>query len=47
MAVIHQRKEKYSLAESYYQQALDIAHKVLGENHPYTIAIQQNLESLP
>jgi hypothetical protein len=47
MAVIQQRKEEFDSAKSYYQQALDIANKVLGEEHPHTIGIRQGLESLP
>ncbi|MFM7716312.1 MAG: tetratricopeptide repeat protein, partial [Microcystis sp.] len=34
-------------AEPLYLQALAIAEQALGENHPNTVRIRENLESLP
>jgi hypothetical protein len=38
---------KYEEAEPLYLQALAIAEQALGENHPTTVKIRENLESLP
>jgi hypothetical protein len=37
---------RYSEAEPLYIQALEIAEKVLGVNHPNTITCRKNLEYL-
>jgi tetratricopeptide (TPR) repeat protein len=47
LAYLYDSQGRYQEAEPLYQQALDIAQKVLGENHPNTITIRQNLEALP
>lgn len=47
LAKLYQSQGRYAEAEPLYQQALDIAEQVLGDNHPTTVKIRQNLESLP
>lgn len=42
----YKNQGRYAEAEPLYQQALDIAKQVLGENHPNTITIRQNLASI-
>jgi hypothetical protein len=37
---------KYEEAEPLYLQALAIAEQALGENHPTTVKIRENLQTL-
>ncbi|GJD22952.1 hypothetical protein RIVM261_079080 [Rivularia sp. IAM M-261] len=39
------KKGKYSEAEPLYIQALELAKRILGKNHPKTVTYQQNLSN--
>ena len=47
LAGLYQSQGRYTEAEPLYLQALAIAEQALGENHPTTVRIRENLESLP
>jgi tetratricopeptide (TPR) repeat protein len=47
LANLYKSQGKYEVAEPLYQQALKICEQVLGENHPNTLIVKKNLESLP
>ncbi len=46
LAVLYENQEKYEEAEKLYKRALSIHEKILGENHPDTITIKENLANL-
>ena len=46
LAKLYQSQGRYAEAEPLYQQALDIAEQALGENHPTTVKIRENLQTL-
>ena len=47
LAGLYKSQGRYTEAEPLYLQALAIAEQALGENHPTTVKIRENLESLP
>ena len=47
LAKLYYYQGRYKEAEPLYLQALAIAEQALGENHPNTVRIRENLESLP
>jgi len=47
LAKLYYSQGRYKEAEPLYLQALAIAEQALGENHPNTVRIRENLESLP
>ncbi|WNF13629.1 tetratricopeptide repeat protein [Microcystis aeruginosa] len=46
LAKLYQSQGKYEEAEPLYLQALAIAEQALGENHPNTVKIRENLQTL-
>ena len=46
LAKLYQSQGRYEEAEPLHQQALDIAEQALGENHPTTVKIRENLQRL-
>ena len=46
LASLHYNQEKYKAAEPLYLKALEIAEKILGNNHPTTITINENYQQL-
>ncbi len=46
LANLYKNQGKYEEAEPLYIQALEIVERVLGENHPNTVTIRNNLEDL-
>ncbi|EPF18252.1 tetratricopeptide repeat protein [Microcystis aeruginosa] len=46
LAKLYQSQGRYEEAEPLHQQALDIAEQALGENHPTTVKIRENLQTL-
>jgi len=46
LAKLYQSQGKYEEAEPLYLQALAIAEQALGENHPNTVKIRENLQMM-
>ena len=46
LAKLYQSQGRYAEAEPLYLQALAIAEQALGENHPATVKIRENLQTL-
>ena len=46
LAKLYQSQGRYAEAEPLYLQALAIAEQALGENHPNTVKIRENLQTL-
>ncbi|REJ58039.1 MAG: tetratricopeptide repeat-containing protein, partial [Microcystis aeruginosa TA09] len=47
LASLYESQGRYKEAEPLFLQALAIAEQALEENHPTTVKIRENLESLP
>jgi tetratricopeptide (TPR) repeat protein len=46
LAALYRSQGKYEEAEPLYLQALEIAERVLGANHPNTVTFRENLKYL-
>ncbi len=46
LAALYDSQGKYSEAEPLYKEALDIAERKLGKEHPQTIIFRNNLEGM-
>lgn len=46
LAYLYKSQGRYAEAEPFYLQALAIAERQLGVNHPNTVTIRENLQSL-
>ena len=46
LAALYYSQGKYEQAEPLFLQALEIAERVLGKNHPNTVTFRNNLEYL-
>ena len=46
LAKLYQSQGRYAEAEPLYLQALAIAEQALGENHPTTVKIRENLQMM-
>ena len=46
LARLYNSQGKYEEAEPLYLEALAIAEQALGENHPTTVKIRENLQTL-
>lgn len=46
LALLYQSQGRYSEAEPVYLQALELCERLLGGNHPNTVTIHENIQSM-